>query len=715
MSSPKPESLIANRPSQIWEWVLLVLILIFAASLRLWRLDSISPGFTHDEAGHGQDAIAILHGARPIYQTVGYGREPLYDYLVAGLMAVLGPIGNVLRFSAVLWGLLTLLATFLWVREAFDRPTALVTIALQAVSFWSLAVSRQALRSGLLPVLFTFAVCFYWRAVCGGRGDARQDDGSGSKGWLWALRRPYTLACALFIGATLYTYIPARVTWVVFPVFLVYLALADRSISRRAWLPTLLAVSIGWLLAAPLFAYLQAHPGAEQRLAMLNEPVQALLAGDVSVVLIRVWSCVTGFFIPGAGDRFLAYNIPGRPIFDPVTGVLFLVGIGLCLARWRRPPRAFALLWFFVGISPSLITGATAGFTRSIAALPVAYLFPALAIVEGARWVTSRWGRRAAWTIWAGFAVLVIVTAGVSAYDYFVVWGESPDVRAAYMIPLVEIARYLEAAPEGKGVGISAYLPHAPHDPYVFDVISQRDDLSPRWFDARRAIVLPSAATAVLIAPAGVALDPYFADLPGLSVRERVALREDDLDPYFDVYDGEPQAAVSALLDRARGGVADPPLPVDFGSSTDGSASSLQSSGQGAVHLVGYDLRTPEVAPGGTVELVTLWRVIDPTTLWPQNLSNAEDDWVMFTHALDGAGNIVGQEDRLDAPAWDWQKDDVIAQIHRFALQPDLSAGPIALEVGIYRRSDGLRLPVLVEGSVVGDRVTLQPLEIVDK
>ncbi len=705
MSSPKPEPLIANRQSPIWEWALLVLILILAASLRLWRLDSIPPGFTHDEAGHGHDAVAILNGARPIYQTVGYGREPLYDYLVAGLMALFGPTGGVLRFSSVILGLLTLLATFLWVREAFDGPTALATTALQAASFWSLSVSRQALRSGLLPALFAFAGYFYWRAI--GRGEARPEEGAGWKRLILAVPRPYRygMLCALFIGATLYTYMPARVTWVVFPAFLAYLALAHRAAFRRAWLPALLSVLLGLLLAAPLFTYLRAHPEAEQRLTMLNEPLQALTSGDVSVVASRAWGCVAGFFIPGAGDRFLAYNIPGRPIFDPVTGMLFLIGAGLCLARWRRPACAFALLWFLVGISPSLITGATAGFTRSIAALPVAYLFPALAIVEGTRWAARRWGQSAAKGILVGFVVLVIVTAAISAHDYFIAWGESPDVRAAYMVPLTEVARYLDDAPPGERVGISAYLPHAPHDPYVLDMNLRRDDLSLRWFDGRRAIVFPPESSAVLIAPAGVALDPYFADLPGFSLRERVALREDDADPYFDVYDWEPQAAVAALQEWARDGVADPPMPVDFGPST--------GSGQGAVQLFGYDLRTPQVAPGGTVELVTFWRVTDPGPLRPRNLSNAEEDWAVFIHALDGAGNVIGQEDRLDAPAWDWQAGDVIAQIHRFALQPAFSEGPIVLEVGVYRRSDGLRLPVLAEGSVVGNRVLLQPLEIV--
>jgi len=145
--------------------LLLTAILLIAAFLRLYRLDAIPPGWTHDEAGHGHDAIVILNGARPIYETVGYGREPLYDYVVAGLMALIGPTSFALRLVSVAFGLATLVMTFVWARRAFDSPTALAAVALQAASFWSLATSRQALRSTLLPALFTAAIYFYWRCI----------------------------------------------------------------------------------------------------------------------------------------------------------------------------------------------------------------------------------------------------------------------------------------------------------------------------------------------------------------------------------------------------------------------------------------------------------------------------------------------------------------------------------------------------------------------
>nr|HID14269.1 hypothetical protein [Anaerolineae bacterium] len=463
--------------------MLFALILFLAATLRLWRLDSVPPGFTHDEAGHGHDAVAILHGARPIYERVGYGREPLYDYLVAGLMVLLGPTGHTLRFSPVPLGLVTLLATFVWARLAFDRPTALAATALQAASFWSLSTSRQALRSGLLPALFTTAVYFYWRSAYG------PTRASASTSRHRPSRRQMGLF-ALLIGATLYTYIPARVLWLVFPAFLVYLALLHRETFRRVWLPALVAVLGGLLLATPLFAYLQAHPEAELRLAMLDAPLQALMAGDVSVILNRAWSGLAGFLIPGRGDDFLAYTIPGRPVFDPLTGALFLAGVGLCLARWREPAYAFALIWFLVGISPSLVTGSTASTTRSIAALPVVFLFPALAVVAGARWA-ARWGSQAAWAVGLGFVGLTAVTGAISARDYFVTWGESPDVRAAYQHTLVEIAGYLDARPEGDLVALSTVYPHAPHDPYVLEMSLRRRDLALRWFDGRQALLIP--------------------------------------------------------------------------------------------------------------------------------------------------------------------------------------------------------------------------------
>ncbi len=676
------------------QWGLLGLILLIAAGLRLWDLNSVPPGFTHDEAGHGHDAVTILHGARPIYQTVGYGREPLYDYMVAGLMGLLGPNGQTLRLASALFGLATLGLSFAWVRCAFDTPTALLALAFQAASFWSLSTGRQALRSGLLPALFSAAAYLYWRQLKG-------------QGSAWP-----TGLFGLLIGASLYTYMPARALWAVFAVFLAYLALFHRPIFGRVWRPTLLGLALGLALALPLFAYLHAHPGAEQRLDMLDAPLQAMGQGDLAPALDRARSALSGLLLPGQGDDFLAYTLPGRPILDPLTGGLCLLGLGLCLARWRRPAPAFALLWLLAGLAPTLITGASASSTRSVGALPVLFLFPALAVVTGARWVRARWGPRAAWTLGAGAALLIGVTGARSAYDYFVTWGQSPHVRAAYRHTLVEMARYADARPLDGVLAVSTLRPQPPHDPYVWQISLEQADgpLSPftppphpaaspatRWFDASRSLVIPSRPADWLIAPASAPLAPYFADLPGLEQVQTVTLRPDDLVPSFSLYAWQPALSLTALEERLQGQPLDLSLPVDLG----------------PLRFLGYDLRTPRLPPGGSVELVTLWQAVDPRALRPDDLSDAGAEWVLFSHALDPNNQVVGQEDRLSAPVWSWQAGDVVAQIHRFSLPADLAPGPLSLEIGLYHRADLSRLPVRVDGAVVADRILLPPLEVI--
>jgi hypothetical protein len=84
-------------------------------------------------------------------------------------------------------------------------------------------------------------------------------------------------------------------------------------------------------------------------------------------------------------------------------------------------------------------------------------------------------------------------------------------------------------------------------------------------------------------------------------------------------------------------------------------------------------------------------------------------------HALDRTNAVVGQEDRLDAPAWNWRSGDVFVQVHRFRMDVDVPPGLYQLEVGIYTDHDLERLPIIVDGASIDDRILLQSLEIVDQ
>jgi len=137
-----------------WDW-LLVGIVLLAIVLRLFRLHLVPAGFDTDEAFNMFDALRILKGARPVFLPDNAGREALYSYLQAGLVALLGPRVLALRLSSALVGIVTVPAAYLLVRRLpFPRPRllGLLTASLLAMSLYHLVFSRYGIRSITIPL-----------------------------------------------------------------------------------------------------------------------------------------------------------------------------------------------------------------------------------------------------------------------------------------------------------------------------------------------------------------------------------------------------------------------------------------------------------------------------------------------------------------------------------------------------------------------------------
>jgi len=403
-----------------------------------------------------------------------------------------------------------------------------------------------------------------------------------------------------------------------------------------------------------------------------------------------------------SGDSFVTYNLPGRPIFDPVASLFFYGGIALCVSRWRKPAYAFVMMWLVAGMLPSLVLGEWTSTLHSKAAEAPILALPALFAVKVGRVVTARLGRSWARLFSAGCVAWLIVIASSAAYDYFIRWGEAPETRAAYFHNLTSATDYLSDTEHAGFVALSSPFPDLPLDPFIADMRLRRNDLALRWFDARRAIVFPDTSRSLLVVPPNAALASYFAERLDVRLVERVQLRPDDVDPYFDVFEWNPVTALShfqmSSVETVTAGDMSLRPPVNFG---------------GAVELLAYDLLTPAAAPGETVALATVWRILDPDALGPVPARDFGRAAVIFAHALAADDVIVGQEDRLDAPAWNWHPGDTFVQLHQLQIDGGASPGFYRLEVGVYTRADEARLPVLTNGIAVDDRVLLQSVEVV--
>lgn len=676
----------------------LLLVLLTAVFLRLYAITTVPPGLTHDEADHGMTAWEIVNGMRGVYFTIGYGREPLYDYATAGLMALIGPTYLAGRVTAVYFSLLMIAAMAAWVRRAFDAPTAVLTAAGLAVGFWPVMAGRQMLRSIALPALFVLALLFWWRGIQRlETRDWRLESGCSLISNLQSPLLQFIIA-GLFLGTTFYTYIPSRVLWVLFPALLGYAAVwrlfrqtPGSPFLRRAWWGVGLILGVAALVGWPLFSYLAAQPEVEVRIDELSVPLTAVAEGNFQPLLENTLASLRLFTIEG--DTTWRYNMPGRPFLQPVMGVLFYLGLFFAAARlWgsheQRARAAFlALTWLLLGLSPVLVTGPSLSMTQAIGMQPVLYLFPALALVTLARLFTlvtagtQLEGTASFFRPTIPLLILLVLLFGKTAVNtynvYFTEWANAPEVRVQYESTLLAALDYLNEFGKGE-TAVSTITPHAYHSPAIAQLTLHNEAVNLHWFDGQNSLLLPAAARSTLIYSGFTPQSPRLAEYFGTAVlAQNLLLRPTDKDRPLEIYHVDGEAMRADWLNQFTTDIG----LVDFG---------------GAVNLLGYDVGEMAVSPGDVIQVATLWQVERPL-----------DGAVLFTHLLGPDGGPVAQADRLDVPGESWQPGDWFIQLHEFIVPPETAVGDYALTTGVYicpggvPCPDGQRLTTITDATTV--------------
>ncbi len=676
---------------QRYAW--LVLILLAAASLRLVGLSQIPPGLTHDEADHGLDAWGVVNGDRPIYFTVGYGREPFFDYATAGLMSFLGPSYLAGRLTAAYLSLIMVAGTFAWARRAFGFKTAAMAAAGLAVSFWAVMTGRQALRSIALPTTFVLAMFFYWWAL-----EKKENERSlswsqtGKLSFFKNSSLLYFSLAGLLLGISIYTYIPARIMWLVIPLVLIFMAAFNRPGFNRTWRGTLLTLIVAAIIAAPLLIFLSLNQQVEVRVAELSQPLSQALSGNIRPLLENTVQSALIFAFKG--DSQWRYNIPGRPFLSPVMAVLFF--LGLLLTIWQiatgirdrsqikiATASLMAIMWLLLALIPVLITGPDLSMTQAIGLQPVLYIFPAMILSKGIERIPIP--RK------VSYGLVVILFSGIAILtvkDYFFFWAKAPEVRVQYESTLTSAINYLNEN-GGNLVALSTTTPNQFHSPAVAKLTLNNPAVNLGWFNGQHSLLIPQGNTSTLIFSGFAALNPNLESYFQLSPVEEVPLPATDIDRPLTVYTVSGDSLVDEWKGRFNDGILHPDgvsVPVQFGKT---------------VELLGYDLQTKEAAPGEQIRLATLWRANMPI-----------EGAVLFTHLIGADGQAIAQADRLDVPSFAWKNGDVFIQLHQFTLPDSIAPGEYPLHLGVYTR-DGLhRVPVILDGETVADHLRLPPLKV---
>ncbi len=496
----------------------LLLILAVAALFRLWHIGSAPPALFGDEAVSGLDALEVLAGRGSVFFPTNYGREGLYMFLVAASFKLLGVTPLAIRLVSVVGGILTPLAVYWLGRELFHSERAkgqlayvpLLAALWQATAYWAVSFSRFGERGSYTPLFGALTFAAFWRGVRLHEAPSTAQAGAPRARFLPS-RWPYWawfLLSGLFLGLSSHFYAAGRFYPLLFGVFLLAQAAvvwlqAPRS---RAWARGSFLGSMFWPIAAlfgvaaavfaPLGWYFLAHPGS------FFQRANAVSASNFSSPWLRIGQSLVAnlaqFFLPGHGDVERVFNLPGRALLEPVSALLALLGLLICLRRWKRPTHLLLLLWWPILLLPAIL--AVDRFPtayRALGVMPAFYFFPAIAVGTGVDWLRAqRLAPRLRRLLVALLLVAPLcVAAAWTARDY-AQWATSPETYESYEGDAVEAAQWLRANPQPWPVYVSSDLYRHLSFMLLYSQTPTQDfftyrDQAVRWFDGRSTLPLP--------------------------------------------------------------------------------------------------------------------------------------------------------------------------------------------------------------------------------
>jgi 4-amino-4-deoxy-L-arabinose transferase-like glycosyltransferase len=401
------------------ELTFLILIVLMAAFLRLYRLDEVPPGLHGDTAYKGVAANRILRGeAYPIFFEESWGGvEPMYMYLLALVFRVAGATPLAIKALSAVIGIITVAVFYLLVRELFRSVMiGLLASSWLAISYWHVGYSRLGWEIILAPLFAIVTLFFFWRGLESGRW----------REFVWA---------GLAMGASLYTYQAMRFLPILFVSYAGYRTLTEKGFWKKYGLKLGLSFCVAVLVFAPLGVYFATHSDAFLRRAAEVSIFNPEKNPDGPILsFARSAMRILGAY-NFRGDPLWRHNLPGRPGFGLLTSVFFFVGLGVSVGRRKDPANLLLLFWLVIMSLPPILTPPrdVPHFSRMIGALPAACVFPAIGVHAACRWARTRWpSRTASYAFATGVLIMLVTSLALTFRDYFMVWAGNGDLRDHY-------------------------------------------------------------------------------------------------------------------------------------------------------------------------------------------------------------------------------------------------------------------------------------------
>ena len=656
------------KGKHVWlEWLILGLILLLALLLRGYRLDGQSLW-----ADEGNSAALAARSLAAITRDAAHDiHPPLYYYFLHLWVRLWGNSEIALRSLSALAGTILVFATFLLGGELFPRRVAYVAAFLAAISPFQVYYSQEARMYILVALWSALAVLFFVRWM-----RSRTETGAAARG----RAIPLAVLYVCFTTAALYTH---------------YFAFAVPLVTNLAY-----GLAMIGYPALRRLRRIGAWAGAQLVVVALYLPWLRLAGGQLTT-----WPAVSEpFSLRFLLEELLRVFSLGLSVERETTPVVLCFGLVLLLGAlpmvvWsrggRRPgllprPELSALLFTLLYLGVPILAVYVLSLSRPaydpkflLLVTPAFCLFLARGI--GGEWLTAdvegRARAAARWGIAGALLLFVLVASALSLRNYYY---DERYARDDYR----GMASYVSAAgQEGDAIILNA--------PGQTEIFSYYYDGALPIYPLPGQRPLDESKTEEALEGIVAQHRHLYALFWGTVESDPHRFIEGWLDEHTfkaqDSWHGNVRLVIYAVPGEGMGAEIQHPLNLRMGDE---------------IALVGYGLADSQVRAGDVLQLTLFW----------QALGEIGERYKVFTHVLDGRSFIVGQRDAEPGggarPTTTWQEGEVFADNYGVLVLPATPPGEFQLEIGMYSLETGERLSVTSDGETVGDRVLLEPIEV---
>ena len=348
------------------EYAVLVGIVVLAAFLRFYKLETVPSGFYVDEAAIGYNSYSILEtGADeygkffPIFlRSFGAYSSPLYTYLTTLPIFLFGLNILSVRLLSVLSGILNVIFFFLILKETgLIKRIRFILLGtfLFAIMPWNIFFSRGAFEANLALMLFMFSIYLFLLS-----------------------RKKFILLyiATAFLSLSTYAYQAQRLVAYIFLIGVLPIFFRGKLLKRQVVFSVLLFFIIQMpqllILTSPAFTlrasglfYKDAVISQADKILLLPQPISYFLAfvREFLAQFVSYLSPKNLFFLP---DSDFQRSIPELSVFYSWMIIPFLSGTFLIFAKREKKIFNFLILLIVASIIPVSLTGDPFSSLRSL-------------------------------------------------------------------------------------------------------------------------------------------------------------------------------------------------------------------------------------------------------------------------------------------------------------------------------------------------------------